>query len=107
MRTHLFSSLELFYGILILGGIWMFKPTEEFARELDQQDSLRGYKDEFYIKDNQIYMDGNSLGLLSKRSEQRLLEVLDSWKITGLMVGRKATILGFSFLKTLEAKWQL
>ncbi|MGP4070963.1 kynureninase [Piscibacillus sp. B03] len=62
----------------------MFKSTEDFAKQLDQQDSLSHFKDEFYIKENQIYMDGNSLGLMSKRSEKRLLEVLDSWKNFGI-----------------------
>lgn len=62
----------------------MFKSTEDFAKQLDQQDSLSHFKDAFYIKENQIYMDGNSLGLMSKRSEKRLLEVLDSWKNFGI-----------------------
>ena len=29
-------------------------------------------------------MDGNSLGLLSKRAERTLLELLDSWKTLGI-----------------------
>lgn len=73
-----------FYGILSLGGIRMFKPTEDFAKQLDQNDELSRYKDEFYLNEGQIYMDGNSLGLLSKRAEKSLLDVLDAWKIHGI-----------------------
>ncbi|WP_188207762.1 kynureninase [Alkalibacillus aidingensis] len=58
----------------------MFKPTVDFAKELDQKDPLKDFKQEFYIKDNQIYMDGNSLGLMSKRAEASMYKVIDSWK---------------------------
>ncbi|MGG0177001.1 kynureninase [Gottfriedia acidiceleris] len=58
----------------------MFQPTKEFAEFLDQKDSLSNYRDEFYLQPNTIYLDGNSLGLLSKRAEQSLLDLLDSWK---------------------------
>ena len=52
--------------------------------ELDAQDPLKNYAYEFYKKEGQIYLDGNSLGLLSKRSEQSVLKLLDSWKTYGI-----------------------
>ena len=33
----------------------------EFAKELDAKDELSIYKDRFYLKEDEIYMDGNSL----------------------------------------------
>lgn len=54
------------------------------AKQLDTQDHLAQYRDEFYIKEGTTYLDGNSLGLLSKRAEQSLLEVLDAWKQYGI-----------------------
>ena len=54
------------------------------AQERDRQDGLASYKDEFYIPANTVYMDGNSLGLLSKRAERTLLELLESWKTLGI-----------------------
>ncbi|MGV3467223.1 MAG: kynureninase, partial [Heyndrickxia sp.] len=39
---------------------------------------------EFYLPENTIYLDGNSLGILSKRAEDSLLEILDSWKRFGI-----------------------
>lgn len=58
--------------------------TLEYAKQLDREDSLNRFREEFYIKPNSIYMDGNSLGLLSKRAEQTLLESLNDWKEHGI-----------------------
>lgn len=54
------------------------------AIALDEQDPLRSYREEFYLLEERIYLDGNSLGLLSKRAEQSLLTMLDSWKRLGI-----------------------
>ncbi|MCM3612358.1 kynureninase [Planococcus sp. MERTA32b] len=54
------------------------------AKQLDEQDLLKNFKDEFYMEDGQIYMDGNSLGLMSKRAEEKLLSLMDSWKSYGI-----------------------
>lgn len=58
--------------------------TLEDAQLLDKEDSLHRFRKEFYLKPNSIYMDGNSLGLLSKRAEQTLLESLNDWKEHGI-----------------------
>lgn len=56
----------------------------EYAQKLDEQDALREYRDEFYVQPDVIYMDGNSLGLLSKRAEKSVWSLLDSWKQYGI-----------------------
>lgn len=58
--------------------------TMEDVLTLDKEDSLKKYRDEFYLLDEKIYLDGNSLGLLSKRAERSLLSMLDSWKRLGI-----------------------
>jgi len=59
----------------------MFKDTsKEYAKKLDQKDSLSHYKDKFYIPDDTIYMDGNSLGLLSENAEKTTKRVIEEWK---------------------------
>jgi kynureninase len=63
---------------------YSFEPTLEFARKLDQEDKLWHFRHEFYLKPGSIYMDGNSLGLLSKRAEKTLLESLADWKEFGI-----------------------
>lgn len=62
----------------------MVQPTKEYAEKLDQQDALRDMKKEFYVQEDQIYLDGNSLGLMPKRAEDTLNEVIDSWKNFGI-----------------------
>ena len=57
-----------------------FEPTESYARSLDGSDGLARFRDEFYLQDGVTYMDGNSLGLLSRRAETALLGVLEDWK---------------------------
>lgn len=54
--------------------------NKAYAERLDQQDKLHPFRNEFYILDTTIYFDGNSLGLLSKRAEQALHSLLESWK---------------------------
>lgn len=60
------------------------KLTLDFARQLDSEDILAPFRREFYIKPGSIYMDGNSLGLLSKRAERSLLTSLEDWKNHGI-----------------------
>ncbi|MBP3951776.1 kynureninase [Bacillus suaedae] len=56
----------------------------DYAKRLDKHDPLARYRAEFYTDNTGIYLDGNSLGLLSKRAEASLLDVLDSWKRYGI-----------------------
>lgn len=62
----------------------MTQHTLSAAQQLDTNDSFATYRQEFYIPENTIYMDGNSLGLLSKRAERTLHELLNSWKTLGI-----------------------
>lgn len=54
------------------------------SKELDRQDSLADFKQEFFVEKGMVYMDGNSLGLMSKRSEAKLHTLMDSWKTFGI-----------------------
>jgi kynureninase len=48
------------------------------ARELDQQDELASFRDEFVIDDpNLIYLDGNSLGRLPRRTVDTTRELVE------------------------------
>ncbi|MGN7479444.1 kynureninase [Solibacillus silvestris] len=58
--------------------------TIDKAKQLDAMDALRKYANEFYKKEGQIYLDGNSLGLLSKRAEQSVHALLNSWRDYGI-----------------------
>lgn len=50
----------------------------QYALELDDQDPLMRFRDEFVMTDPRlIYLDGNSLGRLPKRSCARLRQVIE------------------------------
>ncbi|WP_101842292.1 kynureninase [Halobacillus sp. Marseille-P3879] len=53
----------------------------EDVQKLDQLDNLSRFKHEFYTSPDTYYMDGNSLGLLSRRAENTLLTSLNDWKL--------------------------
>lgn len=55
--------------------------SQAYAERMDNNDELRSFQKEFYIPENTIYLDGNSLGLLSKRAEQSLYKLMESWKM--------------------------
>ena len=60
-----------------------FQNTREFAQQLDAQDELFKYRDEFHFPSingkNVIYFTGNSLGLQPKRTKAYVDEVMNDW----------------------------
>ncbi len=60
------------------------RTCESYARELDATDGLAAFRQRFYLPENAIYLDGNSLGLLSKDAEAAVLSSLEDWKRLGI-----------------------
>jgi len=60
-----------------------FKNTLEFARELDAEDKLSFYRDQFIFPqhegENVIYFTGNSLGLQPKSAKKYVEEIMTDW----------------------------
>ncbi len=56
----------------------------QYAKDMDQHDQMSTFKSEFYLPENQIYMDGNSLGLMSMRSEKTLTQLMSTWREKGI-----------------------
>ena len=54
------------------------------AVALDQADPLARFRAEFHLPPGQIYLDGNSLGLLSRRAEAHVQRVLGEWRTLGI-----------------------
>ena len=66
-----------------------FSAHEDFALELDREDSLRDFRKKFHLplgKDGKplIYFAGNSLGLMPKAARQIVEEELDNWARLGV-----------------------
>ncbi len=60
------------------------KPSRQLAQELDAKDSLGKFRARFHIPRDGIYLDGNSLGLLSRDAERSLFDVVEKWKTGGI-----------------------
>ncbi len=60
-----------------------FENSSAFAQQLDQQDPLRLYRDQFHFPQiagkQAIYFTGNSLGLQPKNTQQYVDEVMKDW----------------------------
>ncbi|MGL2964980.1 kynureninase [Flavobacterium sp. XGLA_31] len=60
-----------------------FQNTREFAQQLDAQDELRAYRNEFIFPQhngkNVVYFTGNSLGLQPKRAKKYVDDVMSDW----------------------------
>jgi kynureninase len=66
-----------------------FSAGEQFALQLDSEDSLRQFREKFYLplgKDDKplIYFAGNSLGLMPKTARAIVEEELDNWAKLGV-----------------------
>lgn len=55
-----------------------FSPSLDFAQQLDSQDPLASYRDQFVITDpDLIYLDGNSLGRMPRVAQERARQVTE------------------------------
>ena len=63
-----------------------FQENLEFAKSMDQRDPLRDFRLRFHVKEDEIYMDGNSLGLSSKDAQQTIKRVAEDWKNEGIRI---------------------
>lgn len=66
-----------------------FESTESFARKMDEQDSLRHFREKFYIPtqtngEEVLYFTGNSLGLQPKTTREYIEQELKDWENLGV-----------------------
>jgi kynureninase len=82
----------------------LMRTDEAYALELDRSDPLARFRDRFYIPPGTIYMDGNSLGLLSRDAERTLRRVLEEWRTLGIRGWLEAERPWFTFAEEMGAK---
>lgn len=80
---------------------YKFQLGEDYAKKMDAEDPMAKFRDRFYIKKDEIYMDGNSLGLMSKDAEKSLTRVIDEWKNLGINGWSNAQVPWFYFSREL------
>ena len=62
----------------------MFQSSLQFAKDLDVNDSLASYRDQFHFPktvegEKKLYFTGNSLGLQPLKAKNRIDRILDEW----------------------------
>jgi kynureninase len=58
--------------------------SEAGAVALDAADPLTCFRERFHLLEGRIYLDGNSLGLLSRDAEEETLAALEQWRTLGI-----------------------
>ena len=81
-----------------------YENSRAFAQHKDSLDPIAHLRDHFYTKENQIYMDGNSLGLCSKDAEKAVLRALEDWKTYGINIWSGAPTNYFLYHDVIGAK---
>lgn len=66
-----------------------FESTESFARQMDEEDSLKNFRERFYIPKHSngeevLYFTGNSLGLQPKTAREYIEQELKDWETLGV-----------------------
>ncbi|PYL86951.1 MAG: kynureninase [Verrucomicrobia bacterium] len=84
-----------------------FLDNEDFAKQLDAQDSLHVFREKFHLPANRsgeplIYFAGNSLGLMPKTAKQIVEQELEDWARLGVDAHLKAKTPWYSYHETLR-----
>ena len=84
-----------------------FSADEDFARQLDAEDSLRAFREKFHLPLGQdgkplIYLAGNSLGLMPKTARQIVEQELDDWAKLGVDAHLDGKTPWYSYHETLR-----
>lgn len=75
-----------------------FKDGLDFAKKMDNEDQLKEFRNRFMIQPNEIYMDGNSLGMASYDAVECVNEVVDVWAKNGIKMFDESVENGKYFL---------
>jgi len=81
-----------------------FDTTRGYAVRRDLQDDLAPFRNRFFLPPDTIYLDGNSLGLLSADAEQAVLAVLAQWKALAVEGWTEADPAWFTLAERLAAQ---
>jgi kynureninase len=84
-----------------------FSDNEDFAKQLDAQDSRHVFREKFHLPANRggeplIYFAGNSLGLMPKAAKQIVEQELEDWAKLGVDAHLKAKTPWYSYHETLR-----
>ena len=77
LLNHRFT-LKTFVYFVVKTIMTNFSPSLDFTKQLDSQDPLASYRDQFVITDpDLVYLDGNSLGMMPRVAQERAKQVVE------------------------------
>jgi kynureninase len=82
--------MQIYFKTLLLAEHFcmQFQNTNEFAVEMDEQDPLKRFREQFYFPlmngKDVIYFAGNSLGLQPRSTQDYILKELEDWATYGV-----------------------
>src|SRR5437588_174741 len=84
-----------------------FSADEDFAKQLDTEDPVRGFREKFHLplgKDSKplIYFAGNSLGLMPRSAKETIDQELEDWARLGVDAHLDAKTPWYSYHETLR-----
>src|SRR6476646_2429548 len=84
-----------------------FSPAEDFALQLDSEDPLRRFRDQFHVPRRRenvplIYFCGNSLGLMPKTARRLVDDELEDWAKLGVDAHLSGRTPWYSYHETLR-----
>ena len=90
-----------------LRSVMQFSADEDFAKQLDVQDPLRFFREQFHLplgKDGRplIYFAGNSLGLMPKSAKQIVEQELHDWATLGVAAHLEGKSPWYSYHETVR-----
>ncbi len=77
--------------------------NDQHIAEPSEDERARYFRSQFYVPDGQIYMDGNSLGLLCRPAEDALNRVVADWRTLGVQGWTEANPQWFGLAEQLGA----
>ncbi|MGI9113582.1 MAG: kynureninase [Chthoniobacterales bacterium] len=79
-------------------------PSDLSAQRLDAEDALAHFRHRFFVPNDKIYLDGNSLGLLCRAAEESLSRVVHEWRTGAISAWLDAELPWFTMAETLAAR---
>jgi kynureninase len=78
------SDERTIFGNPAMQAMFQGDPERRRAEGLDAADPLAPFRERFYLPEEALYLDGNSLGLLSREAEMAVLKTLEQWRTLGI-----------------------
>ncbi len=85
---------------------YKFEDGLEYSKFMDKQDKLSHLRQRFHINDDEIYMDGNSLGLSSRDAEDALNKMFKVWREEAIRIWGADEGKYFNYSKKLARKFK-